>query len=31
MIRDPESFKLLLDTIERFVRERLIPRENEVA
>ena len=31
MIRDPESFKLLLDTIERFVRERLIPREAEVA
>ena len=30
MIRDPESFKLLLDTIERFVRERLIPREQEV-
>ena len=31
MIRDPESFNLLLDTIERFVRERLIPREAEVA
>jgi acyl-CoA dehydrogenase len=31
MIRDPESFKLLLDTLERFVRERLIPREAEVA
>jgi acyl-CoA dehydrogenase len=31
MIRDPDSFKLLLETIERFVRERLIPRENEVA
>src|SRR5215210_5215451 len=31
MIRDPESFKLLLETIERFVRERLIPREAEVA
>jgi acyl-CoA dehydrogenase len=31
MIRDAESFKLLLETIERFVRERLIPREQEVA
>jgi acyl-CoA dehydrogenase len=31
VIRDPESFKLLLDTIERLVRERLIPREAEVA
>ena len=31
MIRDPESFGILLDTIERFVRERLIPREAEVA
>ena len=31
MIRDPESHRLLLDTIERFVRERLIPAENEVA
>jgi acyl-CoA dehydrogenase len=31
MIRDPESFNVLLDTIERFVRERLIPREQEVA
>src|SRR5687767_12446753 len=31
MIRDPESFKLLVDMIERFVRERLIPREQEVA
>ena len=31
MISDPESFNLLLDTIERFVRERLIPREQEVA
>lgn len=30
MIRDAESFRLLLDTIERFVRERLIPREPEV-
>src|ERR1043165_5388669 len=31
MIRDPESFGILLSTIERFVRERLIPREAEVA
>ena len=31
MIRDPESFSILRDTIERFVRERLIPREAEVA
>src|SRR5215213_4312532 len=31
MIRDPETFKLLIETIERFVRERLIPREQEVA
>ena len=31
MIREPESFRILLDTIERFVRDRLIPREEEVA
>ena len=31
MIRDPESFGILIETIERFVRERLIPREQEVA
>ena len=31
MIRDAETFNLLVDTIERFVRERLIPREAEVA
>ena len=31
MIRDRESFKLLIDTIERFDRDRLIPREQEVA
>jgi acyl-CoA dehydrogenase len=31
MIREPESFRILLDTIERFVREKLIPREQEVA
>lgn len=30
MIRDPESFNILLDTVSRFVRERLIPREAEV-
>jgi acyl-CoA dehydrogenase len=30
VIRDSENFKLLLDTIERFVRERLIPREQDV-
>ena len=31
MIRDPESFDILLGTVARFVRERLIPREQEVA
>jgi len=31
MIRDPESFNILLDTIARFVRERLIPSEQQVA
>ena len=31
MIRDPDSFQLLLDTIARLVREKLIPREAEVA
>ena len=31
MIRDPESFNILLDTIEGFVRERLIPSEQQVA
>ena len=30
MIRDPESFTLLLDTLQRFVRDKLIPREAEV-
>ncbi|MGA0032851.1 MAG: acyl-CoA dehydrogenase family protein, partial [Burkholderiales bacterium] len=30
MIRDPESFSILLDTVSRFVRETLIPREAEV-
>ncbi len=31
MIKDPETFGLLLDAIRRFVRERLIPAEHEVA
>ena len=31
MIRDPETHRLLLDTVTRFVRERLIPAEEEVA
>ena len=31
MIRDPETLDLLLDSIARFVRERLVPREAEVA
>ncbi len=31
MIRDPDSHRLLLDTVERFVRERLVPAEEEVA
>jgi acyl-CoA dehydrogenase len=30
VIRDPETFSVLLASIERFVRERLIPREAEV-
>ena len=30
MIRDPESFSILLETLQRFVRETLIPREAEV-
>ncbi len=30
MIRDPESFNILLDTVARFVRDILIPREAEV-
>ncbi len=30
MIRDPQSHRLLLDTVARFVRERLIPAETEV-
>lgn len=31
MIRDPEIFEALLDAVRRFVRERLVPAENEVA
>jgi acyl-CoA dehydrogenase len=31
MIRDPETLTALLDSLRRFVRERLIPAENEVA
>jgi acyl-CoA dehydrogenase len=31
MIRDPETFEALLDSVRRFVRERLVPAENEVA
>ena len=31
MIRDPETHRLLLDAVSRFVREKLIPAENEVA
>jgi acyl-CoA dehydrogenase len=30
MIRDPESFSILLDTLRRFTRDRLIPREADV-
>ncbi|GAA3989391.1 acyl-CoA dehydrogenase family protein [Comamonas faecalis] len=31
MIRDPETLEALLDSVRRFVRERLVPAENEVA
>ena len=31
MIRDQETLKALLDSVSRFVRERLVPAENEVA
>jgi acyl-CoA dehydrogenase len=31
MIRDPETFQQLLDAVERFVREQLVPAEAEVA
>ena len=31
MIRDAETLEALLDSVRRFVRERLVPAENEVA
>lgn len=31
MIRDPETLEALLDSVRRFVRERLVPAEDEVA
>ena len=31
MIRDPETLKLLVDLIERFVNDKLIPAENQMA
>ena len=31
MIRDPETLNQLVDTIARFVRERLVPAEQSVA
>ncbi len=31
MIRDPETFEALLDSVRRFVRDRLVPAENQVA
>jgi len=31
MIRDQETLKQLVDLIDRFVRERLIPAENQMA
>jgi len=31
VIRDPEILEALLDSVRRFVRERLVPAENEVA
>lgn len=31
MIRDSETHRLMLDTVSRFVRERLVPAENQVA
>ena len=30
MIRDPETFNILIDTLRRFVRERLVPAEEQV-
>ena len=29
MIRDPQTMNALLDTVGRFVREHLVPAENE--
>ena len=31
MIRDPDTLAQLLDSVNRFVRERLVPAEAEVA
>lgn len=31
MIRDPKTFEALLDSVRRFVRERLVPAEQQVA
>ena len=31
MIRDPEILRVLLDAVNRFVRDELVPAENEVA
>ena len=31
MIRDQETLEALLDSVRRFVRERLVPAENEVS
>ena len=31
MIRDPDILEALLDSVRRFVRDRLVPAENEVA
>jgi len=31
MIRDPQTLEALLESVRRFVRERLVPAENEVA
>ncbi|HLU03037.1 MAG TPA: acyl-CoA dehydrogenase family protein [Advenella sp.] len=31
MLRDPESFTLFLDSLRRFVQERLVPQEKQVA
>ena len=31
MIRDPETFEALLDSVRRFVRERWVTAQNEAA